>query len=504
MRERARRLFAQGARRARAACASRPSTASPRPCWPRFPAEAGIAPGLPADRGARGAGAGADDACQSARRCRGERTTRPARRRPAPQPAAAARTAPSTYLMRCARAPEAMAAFGLPDDDRAACSDGSMDLPEESTRRLSRRTIAATTASTATCCARSPTPTAAGAPRPARTSSKRSSAGWRWTAPAGRSALAGAGAGRLHRQRRPAQGYGRPAQADPDYDRHAERAGRGGRRAARASRTAPALAADMAAGLRAGQAFAAAYDSRQAQRRGRRFRRPDRLDPQACSPQPGMGEWVRFKLDRRTDHILVDEAQDTNRAQWDIVQALAARIFQRLERGRGAPPHPLHGRRLQAGDLPLPGDRSARIRACCRLGARRIATRCARPHDESESPWSPPEFRDLSIECQLPLGAGDPRGGRCRHRRGRSRGDGPSRAARIRTALTSTDRPGEVDAVAAIRASRMTARRRRRGGLARRGATVSMPASWPRGPALARREAGAGDDRAAADAPATS
>src|SRR3546814_17679929 len=24
------------------------------------------------------------------------------------------------------------------------------------------------------------------------------------------------------------------------------------------------------------------------------------------------GEWVRFKLDQRTDHILVDEAQDTN------------------------------------------------------------------------------------------------------------------------------------------------------------------------------------------------
>ena len=30
-------------------------------------------------------------------------------------------------------------------------------------------------------------------------------------------------------------------------------------------------------------------------------------------------EWIRFKLDRRFDHILVDEAQDTNAAQWDIV-----------------------------------------------------------------------------------------------------------------------------------------------------------------------------------------
>lgn len=32
-----------------------------------------------------------------------------------------------------------------------------------------------------------------------------------------------------------------------------------------------------------------------------------------------LGEWVRFKLDRRFDHILVDEAQDTNAAQWEIV-----------------------------------------------------------------------------------------------------------------------------------------------------------------------------------------
>ena len=39
------------------------------------------------------------------------------------------------------------------------------------------------------------------------------------------------------------------------------------------------------------------------------------------------GEWVRFKLDQRTDHILVDEAQDTNMRQWGIVHALAAEFF---------------------------------------------------------------------------------------------------------------------------------------------------------------------------------
>ncbi len=46
----------------------------------------------------------------------------------------------------------------------------------------------------------------------------------------------------------------------------------------------------------------------------------------------GMGEWVRFKLDERIDHILVDEGQDTNEAQWRITQAIADEFFA----GRGA------------------------------------------------------------------------------------------------------------------------------------------------------------------------
>jgi len=40
-----------------------------------------------------------------------------------------------------------------------------------------------------------------------------------------------------------------------------------------------------------------------------------------------MAEWIRYKLDQRTDHILIDEAQDTNVAQWDIVRALAGEFF---------------------------------------------------------------------------------------------------------------------------------------------------------------------------------
>lgn len=41
----------------------------------------------------------------------------------------------------------------------------------------------------------------------------------------------------------------------------------------------------------------------------------------------GMTEWVRYKLDRRIDHILVDEAQDTNARQWAIIKALSGDFF---------------------------------------------------------------------------------------------------------------------------------------------------------------------------------
>ncbi|KQN08571.1 DNA helicase UvrD [Sphingobium sp. Leaf26] len=43
--------------------------------------------------------------------------------------------------------------------------------------------------------------------------------------------------------------------------------------------------------------------------------------------QSGIAEWIRYKLDQRIDHILVDEAQDTNVRQWTIVAALTAEFF---------------------------------------------------------------------------------------------------------------------------------------------------------------------------------
>jgi ATP-dependent helicase/nuclease subunit A len=43
--------------------------------------------------------------------------------------------------------------------------------------------------------------------------------------------------------------------------------------------------------------------------------------------EPGAAEWVRYKLDQRIDHILVDEAQDTNIRQWQIVEAMAQEFW---------------------------------------------------------------------------------------------------------------------------------------------------------------------------------
>ena len=88
----------------------------------------------------------------------------------------------------------------------------------------------------------------------------------------------------------------------------------------------------LAAGLRAGQAFTAAYD---AAKRAHGVVDFDDLIRRAeeLLLTPGMGEWVRFKLDQTTDHILVDEAQDTNGRQWNIVRALASEYFA----GEGAP-----------------------------------------------------------------------------------------------------------------------------------------------------------------------
>ncbi|MFW2830140.1 double-strand break repair helicase AddA [Sphingomonas sp. ID0503] len=82
----------------------------------------------------------------------------------------------------------------------------------------------------------------------------------------------------------------------------------------------------LSAGIRAGAAYATAFERAKAAAGAVDFddliRAADRL-----LTIPGMGDWVRYKLDSAIDHILVDEAQDTNAAQWRIVSALAEEFF---------------------------------------------------------------------------------------------------------------------------------------------------------------------------------
>jgi len=113
--------------------------------------------------------------------------------------------------------------------------------------------------------------------------------------------------------------------ADPDYDRHVERLSDKIAELLQVQR-ASKLAADMAAGLRAGQAFAKAYT--RAKRAAGVADFNDLIEwTRALFRQPGMGDWVRYKLDREVDHVLVDEAQDTNAAQWEIIEQLVEEYF---------------------------------------------------------------------------------------------------------------------------------------------------------------------------------
>ena len=96
--------------------------------------------------------------------------------------------------------------------------------------------------------------------------------------------------------------------------------------ALRGTATAMRVADELAAAWKLGSRFAEAYSLAKREQGLADF---DDLITLAGAllRVSGFGEWVRFKLDQRTDHILVDEAQDTNMRQWGIVLSLAEEFF---------------------------------------------------------------------------------------------------------------------------------------------------------------------------------
>ena len=87
-----------------------------------------------------------------------------------------------------------------------------------------------------------------------------------------------------------------------------------------------ALSAWLAPALELGRAYALAWDEAKAREGLIDF--DDQIRRAAALlGRSEMAEWIRYKLDRRFDHILVDEAQDTNAAQWRIIDALTGDFF---------------------------------------------------------------------------------------------------------------------------------------------------------------------------------
>ncbi|HTU12557.1 MAG TPA: double-strand break repair helicase AddA [Allosphingosinicella sp.] len=227
------------------------------------------------------------------------------------------------FLRACARAPAGMAAlgsreaveprlrhlFGLPLGDIEAaiareCADELFDVA--GVRRLAAANRAWGTATGLTACDALSAWLAGGGDERA----------------AGLQALALVVLTKAGEPRKAAAGL---LKAAPDYEDHAARLAECCRRLLLLRRTA-AMVGPLAAGLRVGQAYALAYAA--AKRAAGVVDFDDLIrEAETLLLTRGMGDWVRYKLDRQTDHILVDEAQDTNERQWNIVRALALEYF---------------------------------------------------------------------------------------------------------------------------------------------------------------------------------
>jgi ATP-dependent helicase/nuclease subunit A len=87
-----------------------------------------------------------------------------------------------------------------------------------------------------------------------------------------------------------------------------------------------ACAEILTSALEVGRAFAVRWEARKAREGLLDFADLIRKAADLLSRREA-SDWIRYKLDRHFDHILIDEAQDTNRSQWDIIEALIDDFF---------------------------------------------------------------------------------------------------------------------------------------------------------------------------------
>ncbi len=112
---------------------------------------------------------------------------------------------------------------------------------------------------------------------------------------------------------------------DPDFPRHQDDIAEA-LQEYEDRRAALSCAEIVTSALEIGRAFAVRWEARKAREGLLDFsdliRKAARLLGQSEA-----ADWIRYKLDRHFDHILIDEAQDTNQSQWDIVEALIDDFF---------------------------------------------------------------------------------------------------------------------------------------------------------------------------------
>jgi len=112
---------------------------------------------------------------------------------------------------------------------------------------------------------------------------------------------------------------------DPAYADYAARVG-ACIEAVRERKAMLALAGWLTPALTLGRRFALAWDEAKAREGLIDF--DDQIRQAAdLLTRSALADWIRYKLDRRFDHILIDEAQDTNAAQWQIIEALTGDFF---------------------------------------------------------------------------------------------------------------------------------------------------------------------------------